>query len=337
MPRLRQNLRQLSPLFFVIETLSQNLLAKHDSIFKKVNFKSLCNNATIGTLISKFNNSANVLCYAAATGGSPLSASQLIAPVNVGVVYYLTQTISGCESTRLAYSAFVNFIQPPTATNPQNFCSGATVANLTATPASGASISGWFTASTGGSALPSTTLLTSNTYYVGQSHQSGCALERTAVNVTVLNVDGTITQSSGVLSATQNGANYQWYSCPNTLISGATFQTFTPTVLGDYKATITQNGCTVTSSCVTVTTLGTTDFDTTTFKYYPNPTNGILNVNYSEIISKIQIVNLLGQQVFIKNFNSNETQIDMQFLPSGTYLVRVFSDEKVKSIKVVKQ
>ena len=298
---------------------------------------TLCNNATIGTLISKFNNSSNVLCYSAPTGGSPLNASQLIAPVNAGVVYYLTQTVSGCESTRLAYSAFVNFIQPPTATNPQNFCSGATIANLSATPASGASISGWFTASTGGSALPSTTLLTSSTYYVGQSHQSGCALERTAVNVTVLNVDGTITQSSGVLSATQNGANYQWYSCPNTLISGATNQTFTPTVLGDYKATITQNGCTVTSNCITVTTLGTSDFDSTSFSCYPNPTNGILNVNYSSEISKVEVSNMLGQNVLSQTNNSKEAQIDMQFLPSGTYLVKISSEDKTKTIKIVKQ
>ena len=166
---------------------------------------------------------------------------------------------------------------------------------------------------------------------------SGCALERTAVNVTVSAVDGTITQSSGVLTATQTGATYQWYACPNTVIVGATNQTFTPTVLGDYKATLTQNGCTITSNCTTVTSLGTADFDSTSFSYYPNPTNGILNVNYSSEISKIEVSNMLGQNVLSQTNNSKEAQIDMQFLPSGTYLVKISSEDKTKTIKIVKQ
>ncbi len=298
---------------------------------------TLCNNATIGTLLSKFNNSANVSCYAAATGGSPLSASQVIAPVNTNITFYLTQTVSGCESTRVAYSAFVNYVNPPTAAATQSFCTGATVSNLVATPANGASISGWFAASAGGTAIQNTTALTTGTYYVGQSHISSCASQRTLVNVTVSTVDTTITESSGVLTATQNGATYQWIQCPSTLISGETNQSFTPTVAGDYKVDITLNGCTVTSNCLTVTTLGTTDFDSTSFNYYPNPTNGILNVNYASEISKIEVSNILGQEVMVKNINAKEGQIDMQFLPSGTYLVKVSSDDKVKTIKIVKQ
>ena len=88
---------------------------------------------------------------------------------------------------------------------------------------------------------------------------------------------------------------------------------------------------------MTVTTLSTSDFDNTSFSYYPNPTNGILNVNYSLEISKIQVSTILGQEVLSKNINAKEGQIDMEFLPTGTYLVKVSSDNKVKIIKVVKQ
>ena len=298
---------------------------------------TLCNGSTIGTLLSKFNNSANVLCYAAASGGSSLSETQLIAPVNANVTYYLTQVVNGCESARLAYNVFVNFINPPTAAATQSFCSGATVANLVATASSGASLNGWYTTATGGTALLTSTVLGSNTYYVGQSHISGCATQRTAVNVTISAVDGTITQTSGVLTATQTGATYQWYACPNTVIVGATNQTFTPTVVGDYRATITIGSCAVNSNCETVTTLGAADFDSTSFSYYPNPTAGILNVNYSSEISKIEVSNMLGQNVLSQTNNSKDAQIDMQFLPSGTYLVKISSDDKTKTIKIVKQ
>ena len=150
---------------------------------------TLCNGATIGTLISKFNTSTNVKCYAAATGGTPLTDTELIAPVNASVTFYLTQTIDGCESERLAYTAVVNFIKPPIAVPNQNFCSGATVADLVATPGTSgtgnASLNGWYTAATGGSRLANTTVLTNGNYYVGQIHISGCTLERTMVTVTI--------------------------------------------------------------------------------------------------------------------------------------------------------
>ncbi|MEO8235860.1 MAG: T9SS type A sorting domain-containing protein, partial [Flavobacterium sp.] len=302
---------------------------------------TLCNGATIGTLISKFNNSTNVLCYAAASGGSNLSSNLVISPVNTNVAFYLTQTVAGCESTRVLYNAYVNFVTPPTAAATQSFCAGATVANLAATPgAAGGSPAcclNWYTTSSGGTALSSSTTLATGTYYVGQSHISSCAIERTLVNVIVSNPNTTITEASGILTATESSATYQWYKCPSTLISGATNQSYTPTVVGDYKVDITTNGCTLTSSCFTLVTLTTADFDTASFKYYPNPTNGILNVNYSSQISKIQVSNLLGQEVLTKNINSKEGQIDMQFLPSGTYLVKIYSEDKVKTIKVVKQ
>ena len=46
---------------------------------------------------------------------------------------------------------------------------------------------------------------------------------------------------------------------------------------------------------------------------------------------------MLGQNVLLQNTSSKEAQIDMQFLPSGTYLVKISSDDKTKTIKIVKQ
>ncbi len=176
---------------------------------------TLCNGATIGTLISKFNNSANVSCYATETGGAPLSTTDLIAPVNANVPFYLTQTIDGCESARVLYNAVVNFITPPTAAANQSFCTGATIANLVATPGNSgngnnAFITGWYTSSTDGTALPSTTVLTNGNYYVGQIHISGCTLERTMVTVNINNFSENVTTVFNCNSYTwaNNGMTY---------------------------------------------------------------------------------------------------------------------------------
>jgi hypothetical protein len=68
----------------------------------------------------------------------------------------------------------------PTAAD-QQFCPGATVANLTAT---GTNVQ-WYTVSTGGTALSSSTALVSGTYYATQT-TNGCESNRTAVVVTIL-------------------------------------------------------------------------------------------------------------------------------------------------------
>jgi len=72
------------------------------------------------------------------------------------------------------------------------------------------------------------------------------------------------------------------------------------------------------------------------FAMYPNPVGGILNINTQEIIKRLQVYNLLGQQVSDKSFNTANAIIDLRLLPSGTYFVKVTTDKIVKSVKIIK-
>ncbi|MEO8517460.1 MAG: LamG-like jellyroll fold domain-containing protein [Flavobacterium sp.] len=83
--------------------------------------------------------------------------------------------------------------------------------------------------------------------------------------------------------------------------------------------------------------LSAVSFDDVDFKYYPNPVLDVLNLNAAAEISKVQIINLLGQEVISKSLNAKQGQIDVQFLAPGTYLVRVTSEDKVKIVKIIKQ
>ena len=83
--------------------------------------------------------------------------------------------------------------------------------------------------------------------------------------------------------------------------------------------------------------LATDSFDASSFSFYPNPVKDVLNLSYSQNISKVQVINLLGQEVKSVSMNATQAQIDMENLPTGTYLVKVTSDNQVKTIKVVKQ
>ena len=86
----------------------------------------------------------------------------------------------------------------PTGSASQSFSSGATVANLAAT---GTAIQ-WYAASTGGSALASTTALVNGTTYYATQTVSGCeSLTRLAVTATVAAAPSALTVSTGTLAA----------------------------------------------------------------------------------------------------------------------------------------
>jgi hypothetical protein len=83
--------------------------------------------------------------------------------------------------------------------------------------------------------------------------------------------------------------------------------------------------------------LSTGSFDSDNFKFYPNPVTDILNVSYTDMISTVEVFNMLGQQVVSKKVNSTNGQVDMSLLTSGTYIIKVSSEDAVKVIKVVKR
>jgi hypothetical protein len=85
------------------------------------------------------------------------------------------------------------------------------------------------------------------------------------------------------------------------------------------------------------TTLAVDTFGNNGFSAYPNPVKNILNISNSTEISKVQVVNLLGQEMIVKSMNETQGQLDVSQLSAGTYLVKVTSDNQVKTIKIVKE
>ncbi|KQM62564.1 T9SS type A sorting domain-containing protein [Chryseobacterium sp. Leaf201] len=70
---------------------------------------------------------------------------------------------------------------------------------------------------------------------------------------------------------------------------------------------------------------------------FPNPVKDFLNLSYDKTITSVVIYNMIGQQVFVKELNAKEFKIDTSNLVAGTYLVKVTSDNEVKTFKIVKK
>lgn len=69
---------------------------------------------------------------------------------------------------------------------------------------------------------------------------------------------------------------------------------------------------------------------------YPNPTNGIVNLEVNKRINRIEVVNIVGKTVMkIEAFEGNK--INIEHLNSGLYIINFFIDNKTIIKKVIKQ
>ncbi|MGP8214635.1 MAG: hypothetical protein ACLQQ4_03640, partial [Bacteroidia bacterium] len=224
--------------------------------------QTLCQGATATAMtVTATGSSLNYQWYsntsASNSGGTAISgatsSSYTPSSANAGTLYYYCiVSNTGCTAATSAVSgAIVIDAAPstPTGTTPQVFCSSSspTIASLTAT---GTSIE-WYAASSGGTALSSSTALTNGTTYYATQTVGGCqSLSRLAVTATVNTVPSISSQntSSQILcqnstaaqmsvTATGTSLTYQWYSnttasnTGGTLITGATSSTYTPSTV----------------------------------------------------------------------------------------------------------
>lgn len=70
------------------------------------------------------------------------------------------------------------------------------------------------------------------------------------------------------------------------------------------------------------------------FELFPNPVNGVLNVNISDFKSKkVEIYNSQGRLIVNKTDLNLSNTIDLAGLSSGVYFVRLIDDKTVLAIK----
>ncbi len=150
----------------------------------------------------------------------------------------------------------------------------------------------------------------------------------------VVKLDNSVSLAGATLTASEQGASYQWLDCDQGFapVPGAVSQSFTPAVNGNYAVMITKNGCTVVSPCISVATLAAPgNRDAGSFMLTPNPvTDGQLTLVFNRTMAdvRINIHNMHGREVFASREKGGEViTLDLQHLTSGMYLITVTSPE----------
>ncbi|MFM9826954.1 T9SS type A sorting domain-containing protein [Flavobacterium sp.] len=83
--------------------------------------------------------------------------------------------------------------------------------------------------------------------------------------------------------------------------------------------------------------LGTSKFETSKVKMYPNPAKNSVTIDANGSIERVSVYNILGQEVLSKKPNSNSTTLQTSGLQRGTYIVRSTIDGKTTTSKLIKE
>jgi len=165
-----------------------------------------------------------------------------------------------------------------------------------------------------------------------------CDQEMTqTITIAPVNVDNTTSLNANQISSNQAGASYRWLDCNNSyaVISGETAQTFVPTANGNYAVEITLNGCTDTSACVNITTVGIFNINTTNMSISPNPVKDYLFINGNEQVIKATIYTINGS--LVQTLNTLDNKINVSNLSQGMYILVVQSEKGISQNKFIKE
>ncbi len=131
----------------------------------------------------------------------------------------------------------------------------------------------------------------------------------------------------GNLLVANTSGTYTWYYNGN-IIPGAIGQTFHPLMLGYYYAIRDTGNCnSAPSNTLYISLLDVDDINHGAIKVYPNPTTGMLNVDWGKpVVMKMDVYNIYGQGILHEDINNlSHYESDLSYLPEGNYFV-VFRD-----------
>ena len=275
---------------------------------------------------------SNTYSWSTGTNSSTLS----IKPT-VSATYTITGSNgSGCTTTQTV-SVLVNPNPTLTVSGASVICAG----NQSSLTLSGAASYSW-NAGGSGSVVAVSPSVTS-TYTISSTNAQGCSDTQT-ISISVnpsptITVDSTsIICAGSSTSFTASGAtSYSWSTGDSTSVV-----VISPTVTSTYTILGTSAlGCTgsvtvnqVVSNC---TGIDGHSANTTVTNVFPNPTTGEVTLQLTAGAKKIDVCDLTGKVILSDSTSKDKAHVDLSPFGNGIYFVKIYGNNAVEVIKIIKQ
>ncbi len=80
------------------------------------------------------------------------------------------------------------------------------------------------------------------------------------------------------------------------------------------------------------------EYSEASIRVYPNPSSGIFTIQSSEhrvLGAAIEIVNVLGENIYSSQINSNKSEIDLSKESNGIYFLQITTEKGIERKKIV--
>lgn len=181
---------------------------------------------------------------------------------------------------------------------------------------------------------------TSAIYTVTGTDANNCK-DTDQVSVDIKNINSAVSVSGLTLATDATGATFRWIDCMNNEpIAGETKAEFTPAMFGSYAVEITQDGCTILSSCVD---LSITNIEQMAMEIEvtinPTPSARTITIHSShENFEEVSIRDINGRMVFAKkNLSTNMLEVPVDTWSDGIFLALIkLENNKFNLQKILK-
>ena len=292
----------------------------------------------------------NSSCYAASNGEIEINANGGTSPYlySLNGTTYSSSNVFTNLAGNVIYTTYVKdannclattaqFVSEPTVLNAQSIvsnvsCTGGNngIINVNVTGGVSPYTYQW----SNGAITSSNTNLNPGTYSVTILDYNGCSIVKSYTLTqpsTPLIANGVVTSASnngsndGSIDATTTGGTSPYsFSWSN----GSTTEDITGLNPGAYSVTITDaNGCTTSNTFNVGNLTGIEDIQISTsdVKVYPNPANEYVTIETKGYkIDKVELVNLLGQTIYISAVNDSVIKINTTDILNGTYFIKIY-------------
>ena len=272
------------------------------------------------------------------TNVSPITGtwSPTFAAITADQQYVFTATTVGCYTTAQVTIPVTANVTPSFAI-PVAICSG-TVASLPLTSTNVSPITGTWS--------PTFVAITAPTDYTFTAKTAGCftspkvTVPVNALPTATITATGNTSFCTGgsVQLASSIGVSYEWKK--DATVLSTTTQSYSPNSAGSYTVKVTDgNGCSKVSDAKVIAVLncaGIEEAIISPFTIYPNPSNDVISVSFSELTSKNGTINFIsadGKLIESRDYNNSSVEtFDVKSLNPGVYFLQI--DNSIEKVIV---